>query len=103
MDYSEYKVITSNATPTDTELEEMKSVPFRESIGALMYLSTRTRPDIAIAVNILSRYVSRPKPAHWVAVKRVLRYLKGTINTGLLLSTSDTVIRAYSDADWAGK
>jgi len=52
--------------------------PFREAIGALMYLATGTRPDIATAVNILSRYQNCTRQKHVVAVKQVFRYLRGT-------------------------
>ena len=45
--------------------------PYREIIGALLYLSTHTRPDIAVAVNILSRHVSNPRECHWEASKRI--------------------------------
>ena len=54
--------------------------PYREIIGALLYLSTHTRPDIAVSVNLLSRHVSKPREPHWEASKSILRYLKKTRN-----------------------
>ena len=68
-----------------------------------MYLSTRTRPDISFAVGNVARYSSDPKNSHWTAVKRIFRYLKGTINFGIFY-TSDHVNECigYADADWAG-
>jgi hypothetical protein len=57
----------------------MKDVPFREATGSVLYIAVITRPDIAITVSILSKHVKEPRPAHWEAVKRILRYLKGTM------------------------
>jgi hypothetical protein len=61
----------------------MEGVPYREAIGSLLYLAVRTRPEIAVAVSVLSKHVQEPKPFHWEGVKRVFRYLKGTASHGL--------------------
>ena len=68
-----------------------------------MYLAVSTRPDIAFAVNNLARFNSKPQKEHWTALKRVLRYLKGTTNIGILYKQdgADKCL-GYSDADWAG-
>jgi hypothetical protein len=58
-------------------------VPYLSAIGALMYLANCTRPDIAFAVNLLARYSTAPTRRHWVGVKTILRYLKGTQDLGL--------------------
>ena len=58
-------------------------VPYLSAIGALMYLTNCTRPDIAFAVNLLARHSSTPAKRHWNGVKHLLRYLKGTIDFGL--------------------
>ncbi len=68
-----------------------------------MYLSVSTRPDIAYAVGNLARFSSKPTKDHWTALKRVLRYLKGTVNYGILYSqkgSSDSI--GFSDADCMG-
>lgn len=67
-----------------------------------MYLSTRTRPDITFAVCNVAKYCSNPSVKHWVAVKRIFRYLKGTIDLGIHYSKVDSELVGYSDADWAG-
>ena len=74
---------------------------YQSLVGGLMYLATCTRPDIAYTVGMLARFSSKPNQTHWVAAKRVLRYLKGTMNFGLIYS-GDPGVLGYSDADWAG-
>ncbi|XP_074361424.1 uncharacterized protein LOC141701687 [Apium graveolens] len=70
--------------------------------GVLQYL-TFTRPDISIAVNKVCQFLQNPTEDHWATVKRILRYLKHTINHGLLLRRPSALhIQAYFDADWAG-
>ena len=65
---------------TPAEVQFIKSVPYLAAVGALMYLATSTRPDIAYTVGCLARFNSNPGIAHWHAVKHLLRYLKGTAN-----------------------
>lgn len=83
--------------------EPFNQIQYQSAVGSLMYLGMNTRPDIAYAVNNLARFNSNPQKEHWTAMKRVLRYLKGTINHGILYKKdgSDKCI-GYSDADWAG-
>ena len=69
-------------------------------IGSLMYPMIQTRPDICYAVTILSRYNHNPNAKHIAAVKRVIRYLKGTLNYGITYG-SDSTLTGYTDADWA--
>uniref|UniRef100_A0AAV1VK09 Integrase catalytic domain-containing protein n=1 Tax=Peronospora matthiolae TaxID=2874970 RepID=A0AAV1VK09_9STRA len=78
-------------------------VPFREAVGALMHLTTATRPDIAYAVSFVSRFMEKPQEEHWVAVKRIFRYLQGTKMHGICYKPSAKIdFRGYSDADWDG-
>jgi histone deacetylase 1/2 len=75
---------------------------YRSITGALQYL-TLTRPDIAYGVNQACLHMHAPRDVHWNLVKRILRYLRGTIDTGITISaTPSTTLKAYSDADWAG-
>ena len=68
-----------------------------------MYLSICTRPDIAYAVSNLAKFTSKPTNAHWTALKRVLRYLKGTVDYGIQYTRGESgECIGYSDADWAG-
>ena len=75
---------------------------YQSAVGSLLYLSTRTRPDIAYAVSSVARYCSQPTLQHWIAVKRIFRYLNGTLDYGLIYEPSDKAMCGYSDADWAG-
>ena len=86
---------------TETE-EEFDKGRYQSAVGSLLYLSTRSRPDIAFAVGNAARYCAEPSQSHWSAVKRILRYLKGTTDMGLLYERADTKLTGYSDADWAG-
>ncbi|KAJ1704596.1 hypothetical protein LUZ63_004375 [Rhynchospora breviuscula] len=75
---------------------------YRSVVGALQY-ATLTRPEISFAVNKVSQFMHAPTTTHWGAVKRILRFLCGTLHHGLhLSSTSSLAINAYSDSDWAG-
>lgn len=58
-----------------------ENIPYRGAIGCLLYLAKRTRPDIAYAVNMLSRNQTNPTVGNWMKVKRVFRYLKGTLES----------------------
>lgn len=74
---------------------------YRSVLGKLQYLSF-TRPDIAFSVNKLSQYMHSPTLHHWRALKRLLRYLKGTIHLCLRLTRHQTfTLQSYADADWA--
>jgi hypothetical protein len=62
---------------TEEEASAMIGVPYREAIGALLYLSTRTRPDIAVAVGTLAKNVQEPLPLHWEGVNEFTATYKG--------------------------
>jgi hypothetical protein len=88
---------------TDEDKATMKSKPFRSLIGSLMYLACGTRPDIAVAVAKLSRFLQNPGQAHWDAAIKVVRYLLKTKDVGITYDGMlGTQLVAYSDADWAG-
>lgn len=83
--------------------ESITDVPYAEAIGSLMYCALATRPDLAQTLSILSKYNSCPREQHWQAVKRVFRYLKGTLDFGLVYrKVNELKLICYTDADWAG-
>jgi Reverse transcriptase (RNA-dependent DNA polymerase) len=93
---------------SDEGKKEMEDVPYMEAVGSLLYASIGTRPDIAHAVNVVSKFSKNPGQVHWMAIKRILRYLKGTINQPLVFIGKDALldgqlnVSVFSDADWAG-
>lgn len=98
------------ATPMESgfditeESEPAENVPYREAIGSLMYLMIGSRPDLAFAVGKLSQFVEKPQTHHWVAVKRILRYIQGTSRFGILygLNSAKLTLEGYCDSDWGG-
>lgn len=78
------------------------STRYRSIVGALQYL-TLTQTDLSFAVNKVCQFLHSPTTIHWEAVKRILRYVKGTISLGLKIRKSNsTLVSAFSDADRAG-
>lgn len=78
-------------------------VPYQEAVGSLLYLAQGSRPDIAFAVNDVSRFSANHSNHHWAAVKRIFRYLKGTVDFKLKYSRTGpaTNLTCYVDSDWA--
>ena len=79
------------------------NVPYKEAIGSLMFLATVTRPDIAFSVGVLSRYADNPSKIHWNAIKRIIKYVKGTTEYGLIYKNNNdcSQILTFSHADYA--
>ncbi|GJR84705.1 retrovirus-related pol polyprotein from transposon TNT 1-94 [Tanacetum coccineum] len=72
------------------------------AVGSLMYVMVCTRPDIAHAMSVVSRYMAHPGKEHWNAVKRIFRYLKGTSDVGLIYGGErEYLVAGYSDSDYA--
>jgi hypothetical protein len=81
------------------EIAAMSVYPYRAAIGSLLYLSGGSRPDLAAAVNTLCRYNNNPGLKHWEAVKRLFRYIRGTVGEGILYRRGvPTDIWGYVDA-----
>ncbi|KAL1215127.1 Retrovirus-related Pol polyprotein from transposon RE1 [Cardamine amara subsp. amara] len=86
----------------DESGEDVDEKLYRGMIGSLLYL-TASRPDIYLTVGVYARYQAKPKMSHLLAVKRIIKYVKGTINLGIYYTkdTNKNLMR-YCDADWAG-
>ena len=100
--------IPGQQLPPETTLtpDQVKSLgyPFPELVGALLHLARGTRPDIANACRVLSKFLTRHNKTHWIAALRVLRYLKGTSNYGLVFDGTlqdQVTYQLYSDASFA--
>ncbi|UYV84430.1 hypothetical protein LAZ67_X002144 [Cordylochernes scorpioides] len=75
---------------------------YQEALGMLMFLAVNTRPDIAYITSKLSQYSRQPKQMHWTAIKRVMRYLRGTIDLGVKFERGKTgILKSYADASWS--
>ena len=70
-------------------------------VGSLLHAARATCPDIAHAVSTVSKFNAEPTQAHLTAVKKIFRYLKGTINVVLQYKSTGDKLMGYSDADWA--
>ncbi|KAM7472186.1 hypothetical protein LguiA_010369 [Lonicera macranthoides] len=95
------KLLKEGVLLSDTEVSN-----FRSLVGCLQYL-TFTRPDIAFAVNSVCQFMHQPTDQHYNAAKRILRYIQGTLDYGLLYTPNPTKsltvsLKTYTDADWAG-
>ena len=80
----------------------MSTVPYSSIIGSLMFLMVCTRPDIAHAVGVVSRYMNNPCKEHWEEVKWILSYLRGISTHALCFGVSDTFLQGYVDSNIAG-
>lgn len=81
---------------------EVDTTEFKQMVGSLMYL-TATRPDLMYSVCLVSRYMERPTEQHLLAVKRIMRYLKGTEDFGIMYSRKGgRELVAFTDSDYAG-
>jgi hypothetical protein len=99
---SHFKLTKEMCPKTQEEIEYMSRVPYSSAVGSLMYAMVCTRPDIAHAVGVVSRYMNNPGKEHWEVVKWILRYLRGTTTHALCFGGSDTFLQGYVDSDMAG-
>lgn len=90
-----------NVTISKNTDECVSTFPYREAIGALLYLCSVSRPDLSFSVNLLSRYISNPGMQHVNAVKRIIRYLMSSRDVCIKYGESNDIV-GYSDADFAG-
>jgi len=102
--------VTLDSNGIEIQAESVDKGVYQAAVGSLMYAMTCTRPDIAYAVSTVSQFASDPSTDHWIAVKRIFRYLKKTKSLGLVFKgisedyegTNSFLPVGYSDADWAG-
>ncbi|KAH9723668.1 hypothetical protein KPL70_007189 [Citrus sinensis] len=97
-----FKLSSSMCPSNEAERNEMSRVPYASAVGSLMFAMICTRPDIAQAVGAVSRYMANPGGEHWIAVKRILRYIRGTSDVALCYGGSEFTVRGYVDSDFAG-
>tara|TARA_R110002050_G_C8952307_1_gene513488 strand:- start:65 stop:4858 length:4794 start_codon:yes stop_codon:yes gene_type:complete len=91
-------------SPRDADDDSEANFPYREAVGSLMYAAVCTRPDIIFAVSMASRFLSNPTRDHWNHVKRIMRYLQGTLDYRLAfpsLTGSEFHIEGFGDSSYA--
>ncbi|KAJ0805682.1 putative RNA-directed DNA polymerase [Helianthus annuus] len=99
---SHFKLSKVQSPKSDEDKEKMAKVPYVSTVGSLMYAMVCTRPDIAHAVGIVSRFMSNPGREHWEVVKWLLRYLKGTSKVALQFKGKDVILKGFADAELGG-
>ncbi|XP_028062793.1 uncharacterized protein LOC114266096 [Camellia sinensis] len=99
--YSSPMATKTSALSSDADLPFIQPSLYKSLVGTLQYLSI-TRPDLAFVVNHACQFMPTPLNSNFTFVKRLLRYLKGTLGHGLHFSSGPFILNAYSDSDWTG-
>ncbi|CAM8913336.1 unnamed protein product [Rhodiola kirilowii] len=99
---SHFQLSKDHSPITEDEMKHMYEIPYASDIGSLMYTMVCTRPDIAHAVGVVSRFMSNPGRQHWEAVKWIFRYLKSSSSLSLYFRMSELGLQGYVDADNGG-
>ncbi|XP_055905293.1 uncharacterized protein LOC129940820 [Eupeodes corollae] len=95
------KLITETHQPSKHEIDYMKTVPYQEAIGSILYATQVSRPDLFFAVGAFSRFNNNSSKSYWIAVKRLFRYIKGTIIYKLEYTRDiEGCLEGFSDAEW---
>nr|KYP76581.1 Retrovirus-related Pol polyprotein from transposon TNT 1-94 [Cajanus cajan] len=79
----------------------MNRVPYASAVGAIMYIMTCTRPDVAFAPGVVSRYQANPGEENWKVVKTILKYLRRTQDQFLIYGGTELMLKGYTDASFA--
>ena len=75
--------------------KNMEGVPHKAGVGSLIYAMVATKADISFAVSMVSRFMSKAGPPHWMAVKHIIRYFKGILDFKLCLGGKDIILRVF--------
>ncbi|KAL6314158.1 hypothetical protein AAG906_011900 [Vitis piasezkii] len=99
-----FRLSTNQCPKTDDEVKNMSKVSYASVVGCLVYAMVCTRPDLAHAVSVVSKFLSNSGRMHWDVVKWIFGYLRGTTNYGIMFSKqqSDPSIKGYVNVDYAG-
>jgi hypothetical protein len=97
-----FKLSKKSCPSSNKEKENMALIPYSSAVESLIYAMVCTRPDIAHAVGVVSRFMVNLSKEHWEAVKWIFRYLRGSSKSCLSFGRSKPVLEGYTDADMAG-
>ena len=81
-----FKLSTTQCPKTGDDVQDMSKVPYARAVGCLMYVMVCIRPDLAQAVSEVSKLLSNLEQSHWDAIKWIFKYLRGTIDYGIMFS-----------------
>ena len=103
---SHFKLSKEQMPKEERDRREMNQIPYANIVGSIMYLIICTRPDVAHAISVVSRYMSDPGKEHWLALKWIIKYLKGSVSVGLFFgggawSEGDDALEGFCDSDYA--
>ena len=96
------KLSSKQCPISEKDMKEISKVPYASVVGSLMYVMVCTRPDIAHAVGVVSRFLINLGKEHWEAVKWILRYLRGTSKVCLCFGNGEPMLDGYTDSNMAG-
>ncbi|KAL0405527.1 UNVERIFIED_CONTAM: hypothetical protein Slati_3866600 [Sesamum latifolium] len=94
------KLSKKQSPKTDEELKRMSDIPYASAVGSIQYVIQCTRPDVAYALSVTSRYQACAGEAHWSAVKSILKYLRRTKDMFLIYGGGELILEGYSDASF---
>ncbi|XP_031257653.1 secreted RxLR effector protein 161-like [Pistacia vera] len=98
------KLSHEQSPQTEEEKLKMADVPYASALGSLMYLMLCSRPDLAFTVSLVSKFMSNPGRSHWVALKWIMRYLKGIRSVGIVFKKNQSYnnyVEGFAYADYA--
>ena len=99
---SQFKLSKRLCPQTKAKEEKMVRIPYTSAVGSLMYAMVCSRPDVAHAVSLISRYMSNPGKGHWKTLKWLLTYLKCTSNICLMYGKDSNELIGFCDSDNGG-
>ncbi|KAL0433625.1 UNVERIFIED_CONTAM: hypothetical protein Slati_2696800 [Sesamum latifolium] len=94
------KLSKKQSPKTDEELKRMLDIPYASAVGNIQYVFQCTRPDVAYALSVTSRYQVYAEEAYWSAIKTVLKYLKRTKDMFLIYGDGELILEGYSYASF---
>ena len=81
---------------------EFDATLYRQLVGKILYL-THTRPDLSFVVGLVARFMHQPHESHWKAAKRILRYIRGTVQFWIHYNAGTSpLLIGFTDSDWVG-
>lgn len=99
---SQFKLQSLTKPEEQQQAREMENIPYTSAVGSLMYAMVGSRPDLAYAVGVVCRFMSKPGVSHWLAVKWIMKYVRGALKLNLTFTKNeDFMIRGYCDSDYA--